>query len=60
MEPVPTGSLEDAGARPTARLPMLALIRISAFWLGLTSIDAVVNAAVQSRLKFDGLVEPGT
>ena len=60
MDPAPTGSPEDAGARPTARLPMLALIRISAFWLGLTSIDAVVNAAVQTRLKFDGLVEPGT
>jgi MFS family permease len=60
METVPTGSQADAGARPTAKLPMLALIRISAFWLGLTSIDAVVNAAVQTRLKFDHLVEPGT
>jgi MFS family permease len=60
METVPTGSQADAGARPTAKLPMLALIRISAFWLGLTSIDAVVNAAVQTRLKFDNLVEPGT
>ena len=60
METVPTGSQADIGARPTAKLPMLALIRISAFWLGLTSIDAVVNAAVQTRLKFDHLVEPGT
>ena len=59
-ETVPTGSMADAGARPTTKLPMLALIRISAFWLGLTSIDAVVNAAVQSRLKFDHLVEAGT
>jgi MFS family permease len=60
IETAPTGSLAEAGARPTTKLPVLALVRISAFWLGLTSIDAVVNAAVQSRLKFDHLVEPGT
>lgn len=47
------------GERPTTILPMSALIRISAFWLGLTSIDAVVNAAIQTRLK-DGLVDAGT
>jgi MFS family permease len=60
IETEPTDSRGTADARPTTRLPMLALIRISAFWLGLTSIDAVVNAAVQTRLKFEGLVEPGT
>jgi len=49
----------DSG-RPTAALPMSALIRISAFWLGLTSIDAVVNAAIQTRLKYDDLVVAGT
>lgn len=47
------------GERPTTILPMSALVRISAFWLGLTSIDAVVNAAIQTRLK-DGLVVAGT
>jgi MFS family permease len=46
--------------RPTLPLPMNALIRISLFWLGLTSIDAVVTAAVQARLTFDGLVPAGT
>ncbi len=46
--------------RPTAALPTTALLRISAFWLGLTSIDAVVNAAVQSRVKFEHIVVPGT
>jgi MFS family permease len=51
---------EPSSGRPTADLPVGALIRISAFWLGLTSIDAVVNAAVQSRIKFDGLAEAGT
>jgi MFS family permease len=54
-------STADAGSgRPTAELPVGALVRISMFWLGLTSIDAVVNAAVQSRIKFDGLAELGT
>ncbi len=36
------------------------LVRISAFWLGLTSIDAVVNATVQARLEFDNIVTPGS
>jgi MFS family permease len=49
-----------AGARPAADLPIGALVRISAFWLGLTSIDAVVNATIQARLEFDNLVAPGT
>ena len=47
-------------ARPSIDLPIGALIRISAFWLGLTAIDAVVTAAVQTRIKFDGLAVPGT
>lgn len=46
--------------RPTATLAKSALVRISAFWLGLTAIDSVVNAAVQTRLKFDHLADPGT
>lgn len=49
-----------ASGRPTALLAKGALVRISMFWLGLTSIDAVVNAAVQSRIRFDGLAVPGT
>jgi MFS family permease len=49
-----------ANTRPELELPIGALLRISLFWLGLTSIDAVVNAAVQSRIKFDGLAVPGT
>jgi MFS family permease len=53
-------SAEPGTGRPTAHLPVGALVRISLFWLGLTSIDAVVNAAVQTRLRFDGLAEPGT
>jgi MFS family permease len=50
----------SSSGRPTARLPTNALVRISLFWLGLTAIDAVVNAAVQSKVKFEGIVTPGT
>ena len=53
-------SPQEIAYRPTVVLPTGALIRISLFWLGLTAIDAVVNAAVASRVKFDGLAEPGT
>jgi MFS family permease len=60
METAPTGSPEAAGQRPTMGLPNSALVRISMFWLGLTSIDAVVGAAIQSRIKFDQLVAAGT
>jgi MFS family permease len=51
---------DPAGGRPTLPLSTSTLVRISLFWLGLTSIDAVVNTAVASRLKFEHLVEPGT
>ena len=60
MDPAPTGSPADGGHRPTIPLPKSALVRISMFWLGLTSIDAVVGAAIQSRIKFDNLVAAGT
>jgi MFS family permease len=56
-EAAPAGS---DGGRAATPLATSGLVRISLFWLGLTSIDAVVNAAVQSRIKFEHLVEPGT
>jgi MFS family permease len=56
---VVTAPLEAQG-RPTIELPTSALVRISLFWLGLTAIDSVVNAAVQARVKFDQLVPVGT
>jgi MFS family permease len=56
-----TSTVTQVGTdRPTLDLPIGSLVRISLFWLGLTSIDAVVNASVQSRIKFDGLAVPGT
>src|SRR4051794_22034689 len=59
METVPTGSSSTGAERPTIPLPTSALVRISMFWLGLTSIDAVVGAAIQSRIKFEHLVAAG-
>ncbi len=46
----------EAGARPTALLPMAQLLRISAYWMGLTAIDAAVGLYITNRLEFDGLV----
>ena len=55
-----TATSPVAWGRPTIPLPTTALVRISLFWLGLTAIDAVVGTAVQTRIKFDGIVVPGT
>jgi MFS family permease len=50
-EPATTG-------RPLETLPLTSLLRLSLFWLGLTAIDSLITNAMQSRLKFDGLVPP--
>ena len=42
----------EAGARPTALLPISQLLRISAYWLGLTAIDAAVGQFISIRLEF--------
>jgi MFS family permease len=52
------GDDPEAGARPTALLPMSQLARISLYWLGLTAIDASVGLFVTNRLEFDKLVAP--
>jgi MFS family permease len=44
--------------RPTARLPMGHLIRISLYWLGLTAIDGAVGLFIQNRLNFGGFADP--
>ena len=46
----------DDGARPTALLPKTQLLRISAYWMGLTAIDAAVGLFITNRLEFDKLV----
>jgi len=48
----------NAGAgRPTLRLPNRELIRISLYWLGLSSIFAGLNSIMAGRLEFAGLVD---
>lgn len=41
-----------AGARPTELLPTAQLARISAYWLGLTAIDAAVTLFIAFQLEF--------
>ncbi len=42
--------------RPTALLPLGQLARLSAYWLGLTAIDAAVGQFTANRLNFHDLV----
>ena len=51
-----TAEEPEDGARPTVLLPVTQLLRISAYWLGLTAIDAAVGLFITNRLEFDGLV----
>jgi MFS family permease len=45
----------EAGARPTALLSLANLVRISAYWLGLTAIDAGVAKFISFRLAYSDL-----
>ena len=51
-----TGPEVEAGARPTALLPLTHLLRISAYWLGLTAIDMAVGQFGANRMEFYGWV----
>jgi MFS family permease len=48
---------EPVSGRPTERLPLRELFRLSLYWLGLTSIFAGLGFILASRLEFDALVE---
>ncbi len=50
------GTLTDASGRPTALLPTSHLIRLSAYWLGLTAVFAGIGLILQERI--DELVGP--
>lgn len=45
--------------RPTNHLPNRELIRLSLYWLGLSSIFAGLNTILTGRLEFTGLVDKG-
>jgi MFS family permease len=55
----PSSSL-GRGGRPTATLPLAQLVRLSLYWLGLSSIFAGLTNILGNRLQFTGLVSPGT
>ena len=55
----PSPSLAVEG-RPTASLPVTQLVRLSLYWLGLSSIFAGLSNILSNRLQFTGLVVPGT
>jgi MFS family permease len=56
-EPEPTNDANDATGRPTTRLPNRELVRISLYWLGLSSIFAGLSFIIASRLEFTGLAD---
>ena len=45
----------EAGARPTALLPFAQLVRISAYWLGLTAIDGAVGSYISFQLAYGNI-----
>ncbi len=47
---------DPATGRPIGRLPNRELVRISLYWLGLSSIFAGLNSIMTGRLEFTGLV----
>jgi MFS family permease len=51
----PAEETAEAGARPTVLLPLSHLIRISAYWLGLTAIDTAVSQFISYRLTYSDL-----
>ena len=57
--PLPTAEAATDSGRPTTPLPNRELIRISLYWLGLSSIFAGLNLIMQGRLEFTGLVDKG-
>ena len=46
---------DDQSARPTALLPRGQLVRLSLYWLGLSSIFAGLNNILGGRIIFEGL-----
>jgi MFS family permease len=53
--PMPTDDVTETGARPTVLLPFTQLARISAYWLGLTAIDAAVSLYIGFQLAFTNI-----
>ena len=50
----------DANGRPTRLLPLAQLIRISAYWLGISTVWSGILDIVNGRLQFTHLVPKGS
>jgi MFS family permease len=59
MDAAPAAAALDEGSRPTRTLPLGQLIRLSIYWLGLSSIFAGLHDILTGRLQFEGLVTKG-
>ncbi len=57
MELASTDAIPD---RPTTRLPLRELLRISLYWLGLSSIFAGLHSILAGRIEFGGLGDRGS
>ena len=55
--PTATPGTDVVTGRPTTRLPNRELVRISLYWLGLSSIFAGLSVIMAGRLEFTGLVD---
>jgi MFS family permease len=55
----PIGAAATVGGRPTKALPIPQLLRLSLYWLGLSSIFTGLGQIIVGRLEFTGLVEKG-
>jgi MFS family permease len=51
--------LHDADGRPTTRLPVSHLVRISLYWLGISTVWSGLLDIVNGRLQYTGLVPKG-
>ena len=51
----PVAPTEDVAARPTAPLAHGQLIRLSLYWLGLSSVFIGLNNILGGRILFEGL-----
>jgi MFS family permease len=58
-QPSPVASSAAADGRPTRELPIPQLIRLSLYWLGLSSIFAGLSQIMQGRLQYGGIVPKG-
>jgi MFS family permease len=59
MSAQPNPLAPAADGRPTRELPIPQLIRLSLYWLGLSSIFAGLSQIMQGRIQFDHLVPKG-